>query len=1483
MSAAPKSDIKDDPDSERIVRNRLATMLKIPRKFFVPTSRSFSGMIGGNSVEDMYANYLSRNAKLSMIEKISTPTVVKNFFDIRILEKIFDNGRGRHSRIGVDVKLYKRFSELVPFLIGTKGPEFLKADMFLVDPVIASIDESWPGSKKFKLELFIIEWKYNLYQNAVLRYQTGIEDLGNLSQTRDLRYVIRSYTTAGYNFARIMEAVKTFPPRLVAEVYAREKRDLGELGQETVDEVNVYLRKILTVTDVYQIKKTGLDLNPYDDLYKTVSDPLYDEDIQKLLITEEESTSKVYYQQQRMKSYEPVGRTEFIVLKKQLIVKPKIIENFPLIHDTVKKMRDVVVEDAIDIFNISKVSTKSPYLIMTLDEIKHLTKVSMKKLKVEQRVLFYSRIFSPRDDDKLLDFTKFGELGHIPKTSKSDRNMIKTMVWAKTTKPGSNKIGFQNIHYYLNDNKIKFDVLGSGGTDCIKEELTRMFPNLHMEFSSASESNYSGQFTIFGAELDRSILCDMIVNDKMFGEYFYINERSPNSIYKPSAKIHYNNTNGDIGRIQDETDEITDAYDEDYEDDEDDEECEGSDNCETSSVSGSVSTELETDRIAEFSTGSLDDERLWITLTEKELKNSRKSINSNIEFKAGTTVIDVKLSKGYSMEVINRFMNIFTHMMGVYVSQYSKYKREYAFLEPPVSRIKKGGVVIERPIKLLRHSEEFRRIREAISYSRKCGASKQVTLVPEDEVEWRRKQGTIVLPYRYHPDEPISFYYMSKNPSFPYPGLTKSGVEDFIAVPCCFKDPQENTERYKMLLARPEEYAAYLRSKPGKTKEYADSKRLIKESETGKLPPNIDLLLKVVDSDGSYTRHGTSRVNSFIHAVLMAIDYQFSKLSDRDKSIRCEEVRKSIDEYIHPELMSQELWDYDRDEILDIVKGKQTKISEGIDSVDSFSPRIFYRCLETLFKINIFVFNQDAFDIPRHSIVPIRPRPDPSLQVVIVLWNDELKTCDLIKRAGKSRSGDIPPIVGQKIYDFYGKYIVNYMIHNDDPNRTNLSINLCTVDMPHYFEKMFGLQSTHQIIDGAGKQRGLILKRDVFVFLVTFAPNAPSNLPPWDRESITTSFETVLDVFNINQPVAISKNVDRITGVWFPLAIDKQMIKFGIHVSVSVNDTYVGHSHLRVSVNDLPIGPSDPILTLVPDNAISITSTRRQINSFIKIIEWLYTVVIDSETPEQFLDGYFEFVDTETKFEESLLPYYLPAVPSIEDGIKWLMSKNVIEASEREGRVRFYLSLVVRERLTMHLRMFKRDNEGSEHTGCTLKELYTMPSDFEKSMEDRVFLSHDDMTRWILHLKDRKMPIGRRVYHNLNGDVPGSLDPYFYFDGYHMYIIQNVSIKKEKSDSGEWMARKNLALASYIGKIWMEQRRNVGPHVVVTDDMLASVNPNIFRVHEGSGYLIKTTHIFSGRPDVLLYSLGTKFIHTGKKILSDVNSDPMYAALLHID
>jgi hypothetical protein len=1104
-----------------------------------------------------------------------------------------------------------------------------------------------------------------------------------------------------------------------------------------------------------------------------------------------------------------------------------------------------VPSDGIDVFNQSVVSYNSPYIQYNASDDK------------------YYKLYKGEDSDSMPNYNYI-----VPSTSLvSDQNSINMTIWSgsgqvsKTTQKS-----YVKSIYRLERSEITYnsDITPEQDETVVSERIEK---SLGLNMTTQYDIKTSGYFRIYGAEFDEISLTHYILTDYLMSSYLFINESTVSYPFKKRLKYHYRAV----------IESIIDTEKKDS----------GSDRLVIPSsvtfslVQGRTSTD-EIDTVinpqnpAITSEGKIPAEYPYIdVLIDRATSRSIVRYFSNILPRLLLSYMSTR------QHILDTYVMIEPNIHSVIKSEPekekpTKIKTLSGAAKRPSTGINPGDLV---PTSNWSGVDKLSLIHErtngsgldAGEFTKAVQASHQPFILHNSEVAlWEattytdnrnnlKKREVMRFPHLKNPqttDDPWLFVCPTDENPVPdvkpnnyevevkIGGVVKPYREWFPFLPYCYPPEHTRSSLAKRYLdgedvssLKEKHISASSGKKPSSYR--IKTGRVLIPGRLGNITsPNIMELLKQIHPNYEYARMGVvSSPNSFIHSVLKAIltdrnsTQQINPLIDIDAYISGGDVVKEIivkglrgnfisSGKIHPSLLRQEMFESSEQEII-----------SRIGDVDSFfDPSKYYRILEELYNINIYVFTPSIgrkeggrLEIPKFREFHARPHK-PHRKTIIIYKHEgsESQTikypqCEVIMAEVPSSDGRTKDIyqfdetMNSLLYDL----VINTAssitwnispVANEPVARNNL------YSISNYLMIFTGLGlPDRQIIDTYGKLRGFVYFTNDEAITVMFIPSRPENIPSIDKDDNTLklrpTIDTILSIFQGNtatgyttelldagksQAVNSSGSNELINGIWLKI----YDINYGIYCPFQpitkaellskVGNVSSGTSILggeSRSFLERP-GPPNPIST-GPNNIISRTrQLRRTLDVIMQMILWAY-IIWKQQYPGNdvniFVRDYFVNSSGVTSQNDSANEYNMdklsrkfPLVGDIDSVIKYIQF--TIPSLVKNGKFSLYSDKFYKG-LSYFIRQYEHVTKGLVQIPPTeITGLYQTENDFFQFDNTAIFLKEIDMKSWLETIaRSKRSHILIRT--SLDIGFGEATEPYIYMspneDG-NIYLIQNV-------------------------------------------------------------------------------------------------------------
>jgi hypothetical protein len=506
------------------------------------------------------------------------------------------------------------------------------------------------------------------------------------------------------------------------------------------------------------------------------------------------------------------------------------------------------------------------------------------------------------------------------------------------------------------------------------------------------------------------------------------------------------------------------------------------------------------------------------------------------------------------------------------------------------------------------------------------------------------------------------------------------------------------------------------------------------------------------------------------------------------------------------------------------------------DEDQFLDPLIFYRIIEVVFDVNLFVYGSLSEEeksskndkgqmlLPRHKIYhsqPYREKP-----TILILRNWGGATDALVHPQSELIIQEIRganPIMLFK--PEMGKINYNVMLQTSktiiwkfgEGGKLEAHSNFYDPDLERYtypdYHALINFQGIRQIIDDYGKMRGLVFYsesgEEVTMF---FDPSQPVNLPLALEDRIYCKEEQEFDTPNIiseckvdtatsifGEPRFTVKNPEGKTeGLWFGKEVK-------VYIPVSATKKYV----------NLPVGDPNPFETQPDDSVERLEKMKRDLDFIQQILWYLYLVYRNTTKGannkfDQFVSNYLDYKEFkgDSAYYYNLLGFKrnLPeGVRNVEEALEILEE----EASEEDepnylisdGKVHFY-NYNFYEKMVKWLNQKVQLQIVNELPPIpkVIERYFLKAEDFKAQEHVNIFIGKTELKKWLE--SNRNSSQIHHIYTSIEPKLTLMMEPFIFQDiaDSKIYLIQNVV-------NGE------LDRALHVAYVWMLEKRNIGSNV----------------------------------------------------------------------
>ena len=1105
--------------------------------------------------------------------------------------------------------------------------------------------------------------------------------------------------------------------------------------------------------------------------------------------------------------------------------------------------KPVTAEDGIDIFNAAVTSRYVPY-------IKYNDKYSRP----------YSRVYT---GDKVEDEPNYS-VTVIPSADSMAKNTIYMTLWLGD--PEDNRTvelhnapreAFYTVVYHLDSNYLTVESpvnvdpnKGPINLEIIAAHRTQQaLPSL--VFDQGREIKVRGDFNIWALDLDETSFLDMVLSDPLLNVYLYVEENIKPFALKKRLDVHYRSVYTDMGEGKTVTEE---AY---------------------ISNSASVSVTLNP-KVSEIETFG-------------EAVNPMTGAVTQMHLPPGIPYIQVNISQAESRTIVNEFIPIFRLLLRYYFDNsvairdlYQQFLPELAALEPLLNERKRKTTTqttndLGRRLGTTRRGnariDQLRAVAPDLfikDYPRRCQSVLQPIMIPPEEAEmWRQRRFgpnqelRQVMPF---PKDNPQWYFVCPDDKHPYIGVklnkTLPNKEQYPYVPCC-------GERDQMSEGVNSKYRAYVENRPvsedkgAKADKKPITRKILSPGRVAFLPESINNIIKRYSEDYvDMVRYGIQYTpNSFLHCVCTAIDdpnyFRLNTYDEQEAYVT--RIRQHMLTVIRTSLLKQEMYDYGDQEIIDLMS----------DNDKFLDPSLFYRAIEEIFNINVYIFapppptgideQLGTMFIPRFRIFHAHAlRLDrPTVVILRTLGSEsdalEYPHCELIvdhdsenKRIMKLFGPTMTEVCHSTMQETLKT--LTWSVVDDDKLRVHANM--------YYFIdhlSLFQSPAVSQFIDDNGKLRALTFNINGSLLTVMTIPSQPENVPV-SRDIARAPIALVTQL--LGEPTAVTRNIQgQVDGLWFQI----MDIEHGEYVPIT--------PIVAPALADKPIGPPNPIVAIGTPITGRLTKLRRILNIITQLTRWLYELARSKRNidPKSFADDFMVMdpgpvQDSASYYDLSAIPRRLPIVETIQEAIRILTPS--APTLFNNGKLVMY-SPVFATRVVRMLQDYSNLRLGIAPVIIEfLENYYDTENDFREVSNSKIFMNEKDLTAWLLSLKSSQ---NYSRYFNIRTKIDVNMsftpNPFMYRDeDGRVFIVQNV-------------IGGSLAKALAVAETWQHYKVNIGNDPIPLEK---EPGPLMFHGISPGSTLISiqdNTNNFEQFDNILYY---------GSQIDKVVGRPGRYAALLRV-
>lgn len=1023
------------------------------------------------------------------------------------------------------------------------------------------------------------------------------------------------------------------------------------------------------------------------------------------------------------------------------------------------------------------------------------------------------------------------------------------------------------ISYLETANLVRFTI--SAPRNEFVDEWTlirRIHEHIGPEYSLPTEVNevrLSGDFRLYNVDLEPEFMSYLIMNDKLFSTYLYMDESSKSKTFpfKPRFNIQYKGEHKEIGQKS----------------------------------KSALSSTLADDIIA----------------PDQVIQVEENSVISEYKRTGSTPSIIVTVSRSISKRIIDQYMDVLSRLFRRYIEvgrnimyNYSLFVPEYGLVveaqqqkqqENIVQNIAptiQDGNVIETSVRRLTNLRKNAPDVFTNGYARLCQKQRQPIIISPTEItQWENKlvekngseeQRQIL---NFPKDDP-KHYIVCPDEEYPYPGVQENktlenrGIYPYL--PCCFQSKERAGPGLKNY------YLNKKREQSSRTGYTFVGDRIVSDGREAHINTSLSSFLKDYDEEsGSFIRYGVPRsTNSLIHCILHSIEDE-EYMSSRDKENHVKTIRNNIYERmnasyseidkIYPDLLRQELHDITNEEITHRVGNQE----------EFFDPLLFYRLMETEYNCNIYIFSHNdksdkasMLQLPRHKYFHVHP-PVPNKRVILIIRHEspsaqDYPQCEIIvEKRGYEQKMVYDDNMNNLLYPALGfiARTLTWQIYEtvvDDTSVPEMTARENIYSSMNY-KTIFGETGPFaQVIDTSGKARLFMLAPEVtsqgtptnLRIFVNVQPTSPLNIPTIDPAEIyphLPPYEKLLEMFG--DPISATSSSGNLTGLWFPMGD----VQFGFYCPCKDYswDDFVesypninSNSELASLTINIPRTGSDTHVSPIQ----RIRRLRRSASFMTQIFKYLYLVYREQKqiehVPKEELSILLDQITTfNDSYEDSAELYdmtninrVLPTgtIPEILQSL----SLQLPAIFTNEGKIVIW-DQKMRDGILYEMNKFDKtitNLKFSHHDLRQLKNYYSQKDDFNFDPQSQFILSSlKEYNDWLQEYTPSSN-IRRQIIQNLKENVQSTLQtdtftytqPYIYQRSGNTIISSSYNPAEDKFYLIQNVVANDLRRAIQVALNWFNKKRNTGFNTEKYDPDTSIFPVHIvYRIFPGGGIIVE--------------------------------------------
>ena len=779
------------------------------------------------------------------------------------------------------------------------------------------------------------------------------------------------------------------------------------------------------------------------------------------------------------------------------------------------------------------------------------------------------------------------------------------------------------------------------------------------------------------------------------------------------------------------------------------------------------------------------------------------SIFFNINRLQGDKYIVSFNSKKHSAKLIKEFIYVMNKLITRYNEQTNDKIPFYGMVTTPYTGINGSGLGGKEEDRNIVETQKYKKKIDNLYlknknlfsknyYARSCTCQKQPIIIPEEDVkDWKnytfdgKKRNVVLFPPQESTQKVTKDYYVCPDDDYPILTLRQNpdNASEYPLVPCCniSNFPEDLYKDYDKIREKPNTYWASREEYKGKGKGILKTNKILSMDREGYLPENIEKILKEIENN-KFIREGVMKNNpSSFFFIFFKIGKEYEKIFDKEKLpsnyinffnyITGEygnyniETKKSyfgkllnfIGSDKNPglnfvknfrEIIYQETYNYNTEEIDNIIK----------DRTREKDSRLFYRLMEFMFCVNVYVFVYDKdtestyLEIPENDRYHIREIREelPCVLVLKHLRKNKFSVYEVIKTEEVMNETNSKYIFPPKYNRYFKNKIYSentyYIVENK-----NMEIRKNPYNNINWGKILRDYSVVSQKINRSGRTFSYNLKYEEDKIMTIFCkPTFPFNAPVSD-EIFDAPKKDIVKLFGSDYKKGSE-------GLWYPL-----------------NDFEQGFFIYSSEIGKNEMVCKDYLIILNKNNKVrlyeNIKICKRNAHVFTQSVLWLYIL----EQGVDYQKWSKKYLMKDEKLDKKIFsvnyitipPRFPKNIKTTVDGIEYL-NKYLPRVFEKKM---IYLYPELYDHINMYMINYLKKFIGYALKQEVIANYYQNKADFKYNQFNQIIIGQDKFILW----KEKNIETNRNKNSIYEQEDMAKTESFFWYnqDVKTAYYVQN--------------------------------------------------------------------------------------------------------------